>query len=89
MPRTRMDRPITYRDRQSRLWYVSEVARLKVVSRAIDGPNVALVIRFAREGEELRAVDRWRRLAPTGRVASTLRRGRARGMGDGRCGADT
>jgi hypothetical protein len=31
---------------------VWEVARLKVVSPAIDGPNVALVIRFEREGEE-------------------------------------
>ena len=52
MPRTRAPRPITYRDRQSRAWYVSEVARLKVVSPAIDGPNLALVIRFEREGEE-------------------------------------
>ncbi len=52
MPRTRMQRPITYRDRQNRVWYVSEVARFKVVSPAIDGPNVALVIRFEREGEE-------------------------------------
>jgi hypothetical protein len=47
-----MQRPITYRDRQRRVWYVSEVARFKVVSPAIDGPNVALVIRFEREGEE-------------------------------------
>jgi hypothetical protein len=47
-----MDRPIIYRDRQSRVWYVSEVARLKVVSPSIDGPNIALVIRFEREGEE-------------------------------------
>ena len=47
-----MQRPITYRDRQSRVWFVSEVARFKVVSPAIDGPNVALVIRFEREGEE-------------------------------------
>ncbi len=52
MPRTRLQRPITYRDRQSRVWFVSEVARSKVVSPAIDGPNVALVIRFEREGEE-------------------------------------
>jgi CelD/BcsL family acetyltransferase involved in cellulose biosynthesis len=52
MPRTHRQWPITYRDRQSRVWYVSEVARLKVVSPAIDGPNVALVIRFEREGEE-------------------------------------
>ena len=31
---------------------MSEVGRLKIVSAAIDGPNVALVIRFEREGEE-------------------------------------
>ena len=49
MPRTRMT---TYRDRQSRVWFVSEVARFKVVSPVIDGPNVALVIRFERESEE-------------------------------------
>ena len=34
------------------MWYVSEVARLQVVSAAIDGPNLCLVIRFEREGEE-------------------------------------
>jgi bifunctional non-homologous end joining protein LigD len=47
-----MDRPIQYRDRKDRVWYVSEVARLKVVSASIDGPNLCLVIRFEREGEE-------------------------------------
>ena len=52
MPRTHRQRPITYRDHERRVWYVSEVARLKVVSASIDGPNVALVIRFEREGEE-------------------------------------
>jgi CelD/BcsL family acetyltransferase involved in cellulose biosynthesis len=52
MPRTRPERPITYRDRQSRVWYVSEIARLKVVSASIDGPNLCLVIRVEREGEE-------------------------------------
>jgi bifunctional non-homologous end joining protein LigD len=52
MARTRTPRPITYRDPQRRVWYVSEVARLRVVSASIDGPNVALVIRFEREGEE-------------------------------------
>jgi hypothetical protein len=44
---------------------VSEVAVLKVVSPAIDGPNLALVIRFEREGEERLARwvggDEWRR----------------------------
>ena len=52
MPRTPMQRPIEYRDRQSRVWYVSEIAQLKVVSASIDGPNLCLVIRFEREGEE-------------------------------------
>ena len=65
MPRTHKQRLITYRDHQRRVWYVSEVARLKVVSPAIDGPNVALVIRFEREGEERLARwiggDEWRR----------------------------
>jgi hypothetical protein len=53
----RPQQPIQYRDRQDRMWTVSEVARLKVVSAAIDGPNLALVIRFEREGEERLA--RW------------------------------
>jgi hypothetical protein len=48
----RQQPPITYRDRQDRVWSVSEIALLKVVAPAIDGPNVALVIRFEREGEE-------------------------------------
>ena len=52
MPPTRAQRPIQYRDRQRRVWYVSEVARLKLVSAAIDGPSHFLVIRFEREGEE-------------------------------------
>ena len=44
--------PIRYRDGQDRVWSVSEVAALKVVSPAIDGPNLCLVIHFEREGEE-------------------------------------
>jgi len=48
----REHRPIQYRDSQDRVWSVSEVAALKVVSPAIDGPNLALVIRFERDGEE-------------------------------------
>ena len=52
MPRTLAQRPITYRDRQKRVWYVSEIARLKLVSASIDGPSHFLVIRFEREGEE-------------------------------------
>jgi bifunctional non-homologous end joining protein LigD len=65
MPRTQRQRPITYRDHERRVWYVSEVARLKVVAASIDGPNVALVIRFEREGEQRFARwiggDEWRR----------------------------
>ena len=44
--------PIEYRDRQGRIWQASEVAQLRVVSPAIDGPSLCLVIRFEREGEE-------------------------------------
>ena len=44
--------PILYRDTRRRLWYASEVAQLKVVSAAIDGPSHFLVIRFECEGEE-------------------------------------
>jgi bifunctional non-homologous end joining protein LigD len=65
MPLTRAHRPIQYRDRQRRVWYVSAVARLKLVSASIDGPNLALVIRFEREGEERFARwiggDEWRK----------------------------
>ncbi len=90
MPRTRMQRPVRYRDRQNRVWYVSEVARLKVVSPAIDGPNVALVIRFEREGEERFARwiggDEWRR---RGGAAPAVRRGRTGGVGRASTAADT
>jgi len=48
----RQQRPIEYRDRHDRVWSVAEVAVLKVVSPAIDGPNLALVIRFEHMGEE-------------------------------------
>jgi hypothetical protein len=44
--------PITYRDRKGGVWYATGVAQLRVVSPAIDGPNLCLVIRFEREGEE-------------------------------------
>ena len=53
----RQQPPITHRDPQYRVWSVSAIGVLKVVSPAIDGPNVALVIRFEREGEERLA--RW------------------------------
>jgi len=43
---------VEYRDPAGGLWRVSEVARLNLVSPAIDGPNVFLVLRFEREGEE-------------------------------------
>jgi hypothetical protein len=55
MPRTsgaRAHPPIEYRDPKGRTWRASEVAQLRVVSPAIDGPNLCLVIRFEREGEE-------------------------------------
>jgi hypothetical protein len=57
LSRARLRRPIEYRDRKGRLWNVSEVAQLKVVTPSIDGPNLCLVIRFEREGQELFA--RW------------------------------
>jgi len=47
----RQQPPITYRDRENREWSVSEIAVLKVVAPAIDGPNLALVIRFEHMGE--------------------------------------
>ena len=56
--RERLRHPIEYRDRQGRLWYASEVAKFKAVSPAIDGPNLCLVIRFEREGEEQLATRR-------------------------------
>ena len=56
-PARRQQPPIQYRDRQDRIWSVLEVAVLKVVSPAVDGPNLCLVIRFEHEGEERLA--RW------------------------------
>ena len=50
--RAQAEPPIEYRDRKGGLWQASEVAQLRVVSPAIDGPNLCLVIRFEREGEE-------------------------------------
>ena len=44
------DTPGRARPRQDRVWSVSEVAVLKVVSAAIGGLNVALVIRFEHIG---------------------------------------
>jgi CelD/BcsL family acetyltransferase involved in cellulose biosynthesis len=52
LSRERLRRPIQYHDRQGRVWYASEVAEIRVVSPSIDGPNLCLVIRFEREGEE-------------------------------------
>jgi len=51
-PGTHAQPPIEFRDPHGRIWQASEVAQLRVVSPAIDGPNVCLVIRFEREGEE-------------------------------------
>lgn len=53
LSRERLRKPIEYRDRQGRLWYAAQVATFKAVSPSIDGPNLCLVIRFEREGEEL------------------------------------
>ena len=50
--RERAEPPVAYRDRKGGMWHASEVAQLRVVSPAIDGPNLCLVIRFEREGEE-------------------------------------
>src|SRR5215210_538582 len=47
-----MSSTVEYRDPTGSVWRVSEVARLNLVSPAIDGPNVFLVLRFEREGEE-------------------------------------
>jgi len=44
--------PVAYRDPGGGMWYATQVAQLRVVSPAIDGPNLCLVIRFEREGEE-------------------------------------
>jgi hypothetical protein len=52
LSRERLRRPIEYRDHHGRVWRASEVSQLKVVSPSIDGPNLCLVIRFEREGEE-------------------------------------
>ena len=52
LSRARRARPVEYRDRHGRVWIASAIARLDVVGPAIDGPNVCLVIRFEREGEE-------------------------------------
>lgn len=43
---------IQYRNRQRRVGYVSEVARLRGGAASVDGPNLCLVIRFEREGDE-------------------------------------
>jgi hypothetical protein len=50
--RARAHAPIAYRDPKGRVWQASEIAQIRVVAPAIDGPNVCLVIRFEHEGEE-------------------------------------
>lgn len=52
LSRQRLRQPIEYHDRDGRTWLASQVARFKAISPAIDGPNLCLVIRFEREGEE-------------------------------------
>ena len=44
--------PIFYRDPKGRLWEAQEIAHIRVVAPAIDGPNLCLVIRFEHHGEE-------------------------------------
>ena len=51
-PKARTPQPITYRDRDGHVWLAVEIAHIRVVAPAIDGPNLCLVIRFEREGEE-------------------------------------
>ena len=63
--------PVEYRDAAGRLWHASEVARVNVVSASVDGPNLFLVIRFEREGEE--RFTRWLG-EPDWRDARTLHR---------------
>ena len=53
LSRERLRQPIEYRDPKGRVWSASQVAKFRAVSPAIDGPNLCLVIRFEREGEEL------------------------------------
>jgi hypothetical protein len=50
--RTPPESPVVYRDPKGRVWQASEIAQIRVVAPAIDGPNVCLVIRFEHEGEE-------------------------------------
>ena len=52
LSRARYERPVEYRDRHGRVWQASQVAQLKIVTPAIDGPNQFLVIRFEHEGEK-------------------------------------
>ena len=51
--RERLKRRIEYRDREGRVWQASQVATFRAVSPSIDGPNLCLVIRFERDGEEI------------------------------------
>ena len=52
MPSTPAPPPVEYRDPEGGVWRASEIAHIRVVAPAIDGPNLCLVIRFEREGEE-------------------------------------
>jgi hypothetical protein len=72
LSRQRLRQPIEYRDRDGRVWVASQVARFKAVSPAIDGPNLCLVIRFEREGEERFAS--WIGDSPDWRGQQTLHR---------------
>jgi hypothetical protein len=72
LSRERLRQPIEYRDREGHVWMASQVARFKAVSPAIDGPNLCLVIRFEREGEERFAS--WIGDTPDWRLQQTLHR---------------
>ena len=57
MPRTspgeqRPHPPVEYRDPKGGVWHAAEIAHIRVVAPAIDGPNLCLVIRFEQLGEE-------------------------------------
>ena len=90
MPRTRTPRPIQYRDRDKRVWYVSEVARAQGRLARDRRAEPRLVIRFEREGEERFARwiggDDWR---TAGRVGPAVRRGGARRVGRRSTGRDS
>jgi hypothetical protein len=51
-PSGRPHPPVEYRFPKGRLWHAAEIAHIRVVAPAIDGPNLCLVIRFEHMGQE-------------------------------------